>query len=184
MTEDRAVAIFGSSRTDPGSSAWGEAEAAGARLAGAGLIVVTGGYGGSMEAASKGAAAAGGRVVGVTAPELFPDRAGANHHISHEITASSLHERIGILTQVAHGALVLPGSIGTATELLITWNINHIARIHGGTRFPTVAVGTGWNRLSSLLTEDLEADGTDVHIVATAEAGVDWLLDQPELAIT
>ena len=86
------MAIFGSSRTQPGSPEWIEAERAGARCASSGLAVITGGYGGTMEAASRGAATAGGQVIGVTAPDLFVIRDGANPHVTREITAGSLTE--------------------------------------------------------------------------------------------
>lgn len=158
-----------------------DAERAGERCARAGLIVLTGGYGGTMEAASRGAVQAGGRVVGVTAADLFPDRAGANPHVTHEIAARGITERIGILTDLARGALVLPGSVGTIAELVIAWNINHIARLNRGTRLPTVAVGDDWRDFRNLLTGRMEANGEDIHIADTADEALDWLLAQPEL---
>jgi uncharacterized protein (TIGR00725 family) len=181
LIAERAVAIFGSSRIEPGSVPWREAEEAGARCARAGLTVVTGGYGGSMEAASKGAAGVGGRVVGVTAGGLFRTRSGANPHVTHEIAAQSITDRIGIITDIARGALVLPGSIGTTAELVIAWNINDIVRRHGGTRFPTVAVGEEWREFKILVSERLGAEPDDIHVVDKADEALDWLLDQPEL---
>ena len=76
---------------------------------------------------------------------------------------------------------MLPGSIGTAAELVIAWNINHIVRRSGGVRFPTVAVGKTWRELWSLLTDDADADPDDVHLADDAEQAVDWLLRQPEI---
>lgn len=175
------VAIFGSSQTEPGSPGWIDAETAGARLGGAGLDIATGGYGGTMEAASKGAVRAGSSVIGVTAPRLFQKRTGANPYVTEEVEASSMAERLGVLTQRASGALVLPGSIGTATELILAWNINHIVRHNGGTRFPTVAVGEGWSHLWELLTRDLGAYGDDIQLAGDMDKAVNWLLEQPEL---
>ncbi|MGH3650052.1 MAG: LOG family protein [Acidimicrobiia bacterium] len=173
------MAIFGSSSTERESPEWREAERAGARCAQAGLTVVTGGYGGTMEAASKGAAEAGGEVIGVTAPSLFPGRSGANRFVTKEIPTSELAKRIGILTRLAHGAIVMPGSIGTATELMVSWNLNHIARVGAGSRFPTAAVGDEWRGLSTLLSDRLGAVAEDIHLVETADEAVEWLLDQP-----
>jgi uncharacterized protein (TIGR00725 family) len=175
------VAIFGSSSSEPASSEWKEAENAGARFASAGLGVITGGYSGTMAAASKGAAEAGAEAIGVTVPGLFVQRTGANPHITREIEARSLTERIGILTDRARGALVLPGSIGTATELLVAWNINHVVRRHGGRRLPTVAVGEEWSELWQLLTGHVGAFGGDIHLAGTTDEAVDWLLEQPEI---
>ena len=175
------MAIFGSSRTEPGSQDWRDAESAGNRIAGAGLAVVTGGYGGTMEAASRGAARAGGRVIGVIASELFSTRNGANQHVTDLIETKTLAERIGVLTELAHGTIVLPGSIGTAAELVISWNINHIVRLSGGRRVPTVAVGPEWLQLWEFLTNRVGASGADVHHEASATDAVEWLLEQPEI---
>ena len=175
------VAIFGSSQTIRGSDAWAEAERAGYRCASAGLAVVTGGYGGTMEAASLGASRAGGSVIGVVAPALFRARSGANQYVSRVIEAGTLSERIGVLTELASGAIVLPGSIGTAAELLIAWNQNHIMRRNGGPRLPTVAVGEEWQAFWALVTGRLGAVGDDVEVVDNVDQAVDWLLAQPEV---
>lgn len=181
MSEPPAVAVFGSSATEPGSSAWEEAETVGRLLAEAGLGVVTGGYGGSMEAVSKGVADRRGTVVGVTAPTLFPGRPGANPHVGLLVEAESLLERIGAMFDRACGVIALPGSIGTATELLIAWNLNHIARHNRAGRIPTAAVGAGWRELHELMTMRLGAWPGDVHMADTPEDAVDWLLIQPEV---
>lgn len=175
------VAVFGSSATEPGSAAWEEANSTGRSLAEAGLGVVTGGYGGSMEAVSEGAARAGGEVVGVTAPVLFADRPAANPHVGLLVEAETLLERIGAMFDRACGVIALPGSIGTATELVIAWNLNHIARLAGAGRIPTVAVGTGWRALHELMNDTIGAVPGDVHVVDTARQAVDWLLTQPEV---
>jgi uncharacterized protein (TIGR00730 family) len=181
LIEPKAVAVFGSSQTRRGSGEWAEAEDVGRRIAGAGLGVVTGGYGGTMEAASLGAARAGGQVIGVTAPDLFAQRSGANPHVTREIEAVTLTERIEILTNLAAGALVLPGSIGTAAELMIVWNINHITRRSGGQRLPTAAVGSVWRELRDLLVTDTGATGEDIHLAHDGDEALTWLLSQPEL---
>lgn len=175
------MAIFGSSATDPQSQEWADAEAAGTRCAQAGLAVITGGYSGTMEAASQGASLAGGHVIGVTAPELFSSRTAANEYVDEEIVSGSLGERIGLLTGLASGVLVLPGSIGTAAELVVSWNLNHVGRSNGGQRLPTVAVGSEWRELWNLATARLGAFADDVEVTETANEAVDWLLAQPEV---
>jgi uncharacterized protein (TIGR00725 family) len=181
LTSYRTVAVFGSSQTEPGSSRWTDAEKIGARCAGAGLAVVTGGYGGTMEAVSRGASMAGGTVIGVTAPALFARRPSANRYVTREIQAPTLLDRIGTLIEEAHGVIALPGSIGTAAELIVSWNLNHVARRNGGVRIPTVAVGEEWKELRNLLVERTGAFSEDVHLVDTADAAMDWILTQPEI---
>ena len=142
----------------------------------AGYAVITGGYQGTMEAASKGAAEAGGVAIGVTAPPLFPGRHGANRYVTELIETTTIPERIGVMVERASGALALPGSIGTATELLVVWNINHITRENDGSSLPTVAIGPGWDAVRKAIVSEVGARADDIHVAETADKGVTWLL--------
>lgn len=170
------IAVFGSSSTTPGTAEWTSAFDAGARLGRAGLGVLTGGYGGSMEAVSQGAASVGAPVIGVTAPALFPGRTGANRYVTEVIEAETLAGRIDRMTQRARGAIVLPGSVGTATELLICWNINHIVRRNGGTVFPCAAVGHAWQRVADTLAREIDAVASDIHWSPDVSEAVGWII--------
>ena len=64
------VTVFGGARTIPGDSLYAEAYELGSLLAKAGHSVLTGGYIGTMEAVSRGAAEAGGHVIGITCDEI------------------------------------------------------------------------------------------------------------------
>ena len=67
MTSHRPlIAVFGSSTMKETDAAWRLAYELGGELARAGAGVMTGGYGGTMAACSRGAREAGGHVVGVT----------------------------------------------------------------------------------------------------------------------
>lgn len=168
--------MFGSSQTEPDSTEWEEAHRAGARIAGEGFAVITGGYGGTMEAVSSGAAGAGGHVIGVTAPILFPDRSTPNPYVHEVIEASSLANRIDIMMQRSTATLALPGSIGTAAELLISWNTNHILRQGGATPRVSVAVGPGWKALARALVDMAGAFEGDLVWADTVDEGVEWIL--------
>lgn len=163
--------------TPPDSPEWGDAYDVGLALGRAGFAVITGGYGGTMEAVSHGAAVAGAHVVGVTMPSAFPGRSGANRYVSEVVEARSLTERIGTMTNRAAGTLALPGSIGTATELMVAWNINHIVRRNGGVRLPSVAVGEAWARIGRALGAEVGAEPKDIHWAASAAEGVEWLIE-------
>lgn len=172
------VAVFGSSQTEPGSPEWADAEFVGRAFARAGHSVVTGGYGGTMAAVSKGATEAGGVAIGVTAPTLFPGREGANQYVSKLIEAGSLSDRIGRMVQMSVGCVALPGSIGTAAELLIAWNTNHILRRNGLPSYPTVAVRGHWAELRATMVQKLSANEQDINWVDTGEQAAAWLIGQ------
>lgn len=172
----RTVAVFGSSRTPSSSLEWSAAEDVGRRLAAAGVTVITGGYGGTMEAVSKGASEQGGQVIGVVAPRLFPERAGANPYVDELIEAHDLLDRIGMLISRADGVIALPGSIGTAAELMIAWNHNYLRRHNGEPILPTAVVGPGWKALVENMIEVADAEPGDLHIEDRPEDAVAWIL--------
>ena len=60
----KIVTVFGSSRPREGDAHYAQARALGAALAEKGFVVCSGGYGGVMEAVSRGAKEAGGRTLG------------------------------------------------------------------------------------------------------------------------
>jgi hypothetical protein len=131
-----------------------------------------------MEAVSKGASEAGGHVVGITAPTLFPDRHGANQYVNELIEATGLADRIGRMIDRADGTLALPGSIGTAAELLVAWNINNIARRMGGASIPTTAIGGSWAAVATGLSREVNAVPSDIHLATDVGSGLDWLITQ------
>lgn len=137
------VTVFGSSRVKPGTPSFAEAHAWGLAIAQAGFGVATGGYNGAMEAVSQGAKEAGGLVVGITAPSLFPQRNGPNLHVDLELPSSSLLTRIERLIDVSVACLALPGGVGTLAEILAAWNLNHIAQMHHKPLKP-LGVHVGW----------------------------------------
>ncbi len=162
----KVVSVFGSSSTQPGSGEWLEAETLGRRLAERGYTVATGGYGGSMEAVSKGAGEAGGEVIGVTAPDVFKSRSGANGYVTEEVEAPHLLERIHLLTEMSVAAVALPGSLGTLTEIMVAWNLAYVAPFAEVEAKPLVVVGERWARVVRFLGDEL---GVEADLVRTAE---------------
>ncbi len=109
-----AVSIFGSARTRPDHPHYKLAEETARKLVHAGMCVITGGGGGIMEAANKGAAEAGGCSIGL------------NIELPHEQVPNTfqnlpLHFRYFFVRKVmflkyAHGFIVFPGGYGTLDE--------------------------------------------------------------------
>jgi uncharacterized protein (TIGR00725 family) len=117
----RIIAVYGSSTVAPDSPEALLAYRVGRLLAERGAVVMNGGYGGVMEAVSRGAREADGKVVGVTV-DSFQGRT-PNPYLSVDQPTPDLIERLRVLTEEPDGFLVLPGSIGTAAELFLLWNL-------------------------------------------------------------
>jgi uncharacterized protein (TIGR00725 family) len=166
------IAVFGSSAGRPGEPGYEEARACGRLLAEAGYAVATGGYGGTMEACSRGAAEAGARVIGVTAPAAFPGRTGANSWVGEEMPAPTIPERIHGILSLSSACIALDGSIGTLTELMVAWNVAFIARLSGLPAKPVIAVGPSWATLVPAMTDALDTDASPVTLAADVAAAV------------
>jgi len=139
------VSVFGSSQPKEGSAAYIEAQELGRLLARGGHIVLTGGYIGTMEAVSRGAAEAGGHVIGVTCEDLERWRPlGANAWVKEEWRKITLMDRLQALIKGCDAALALPGGPGTLTEISLTWNLMIIGSLH---RRPLILIGSGWQNV-------------------------------------
>ena len=121
-TGQPVVAVFGSSTADESGPLYRLARELGGELARGGAAVMTGGYGGVMEACSRGARDAGGHVIGVTV-ELYERRGPVNRWVEERVHAPDLFERLRHLVGRADGYVALPGSVGTLTELFLTWTL-------------------------------------------------------------
>lgn len=169
----RAVAVFGSSEPREGDPAYARARRLGELLARAGYPVVTGGYGGVMEAASRGAREAGGRTVGVTC-EIFSGRA-PNGFLDEQRATPDLFLRTRELVSLARSFVVLPGKSGTLAELTFLWAL-HRAGVLG--RRPVILLGDAWRHLLRHLLQAgiLEAPQFDVtRVVDSPEEALDTL---------
>ena len=144
------VSVFGTSRTGPGEPAFAEAEQLGRTLAEAGFVVANGGYGGAMLASAKGAAEAGGTVIGVTCSAF--KRSVANEYVSREIRTDSLDERLATLVRIAQAYVVLPGGTGTLLELASVWELKNKKFLDGDT--PIVLLGDFWKPVADVVSAD------------------------------
>src|SRR5215475_6667472 len=90
--KERIITVFGSSRPRESDADYAEARALGSALAETGYAVCSGGYAGVMEAVSRGAKEAGGKVYGVTA-EFFT-KAKTNAWVDVEVRLKTWEERL------------------------------------------------------------------------------------------
>jgi len=108
------VAVVG-----PGEATAEEIEAArrvGAGLARAGAVVVTGGRGGVMEAACRGAAEQGGTTVGILPGT---DRSEANRWVAVAIPTGLGELRNGLVVRCADAVIAVGGAYGTLSEIAL-----------------------------------------------------------------
>src|SRR3954468_18226221 len=171
-----AIVVFGGSRVEPETEEYLAAVELGRALARRGLSVVTGGYNGTMEAVSRGAKEAGGRVIGVTVEVIARNFERApNEWLDQEIQTAALLERIDKLVELGDGYVVLPGGSGTLAELGIVWNLAYLGALRGK---PIVIVGHGWEKVLRTLLEELhtvESDFQSLTFVPDADSAVEAL---------
>jgi uncharacterized protein (TIGR00725 family) len=107
------VAVSGGG-ADPAQGALAAAEEVGRLLADAGVTLVCGGLGGVMEAAARGAARAGGEVVGILPGE---DPAEANEHCTRVVATGTGHARNLAVVASADAVIAIAGEWGTLSEI-------------------------------------------------------------------
>jgi uncharacterized protein (TIGR00725 family) len=114
------VAVVGSGACAEGSGDWRLAEEVGRLLAEAGATVVCGGRGGVMEAVARGAAAAGGTIVGVL-PGADPKE--ANPHCTHVVATGMGQARNLAVVASAGATIAIGGAWGTLSEIAHARNL-------------------------------------------------------------
>jgi uncharacterized protein (TIGR00725 family) len=135
-----------------------------------GHAVICGGYGGSMEAVSRGAHERGGHVIGITVAP-WQERLAANPYVKEEISAETLFARLEGL--IAGEALIaLRGGAGTLGEVALAWNLRQMDLMAPK---PIILVGPTWQRLLEVFREHLIINERDLSLltpVATIEDAV------------
>ncbi|MBI3935012.1 MAG: LOG family protein [Acidobacteria bacterium] len=153
------ISVFGSSRCAQEDETYTIALNLGAALARADFAVASGGYGGTMEAVSRGATEAGGRVIGVVA-SVFSTK--ANPWVQETIVVSNWEDRLLQLIALGDGYVALPGGTGTLVELAVAWEMIHK---HIMPSKPLLAFGEFWRPIISQVES---ADGNSRGLVGLA----------------
>ena len=143
--------MFGSNAPQDGEPDYAEARELGRLLAQAGYVVATGGYFGTMEAASRGAKETGGYVIGVTTSLFDNTRLHPNAYLDEEIKLPTLFERLHRLVTIADAWVALPGGIGTLSEVALTWCLMQVGEMQ---RRLFVLVGEQWRTTIGTFSSD------------------------------
>lgn len=108
------VAVCGAGVCDPQTAVL--AEEVGRRIAEVNALLVCGGLGGVMEAACRGAAAAGGLAIGILPGA---DRSAANPFVHIPIATGMGHARNVLIVQTADVVIAISGEYGTLSEIAL-----------------------------------------------------------------
>jgi uncharacterized protein (TIGR00730 family) len=171
-----AVSFFGSARAKPGQPYYKLAQQTASEIAKAGFAVITGGGGGIMEAANKGAAEAGGESIGLNI-ELPIEQ------IPNEYQNLSLHFRYFFCRKVmflkyAHGFIVFPGGYGTMDEFFESLVLIQTLK---QAFFPVILMGSDyWDGLIKWMKEKM----LKVHNhISPEDMDVFTVVDEPQAAV-
>ena len=151
-----AVAVFGSARTRPDTPYYQAAVEVGRGLADAGLVVLSGGGPGIMEAANRGASTSdSGLSVGVSIE--LPFETGPNPYQDIELTFRYFFVRKLMLIKYSVGFVIFPGGVGTLDELCEALTLMQTEKIDD---FPVVLYGKShWQGLLAWLQDTLHEGG-------------------------
>jgi uncharacterized protein (TIGR00730 family) len=130
-----AVSIFGSARSKPGDPEYLLAEEIARKLAERGFSIITGGGPGVMEAANKGALAAGGKSIGLNI--RLPEEQAANPYQTISLDFRYFFIRKVMFVKYAMSFVILPGGFGSLDELFEALTLMQTRRIK---KFPLYLV--------------------------------------------
>jgi uncharacterized protein (TIGR00725 family) len=163
--QERIVTVFGSSRPKAGDADYEEARALGKALAELGFAVCSGGYGGVMEAASRGAKEAGGKTYGVTA-EFF--KRNANEWVDVEVRKKTWQERLFSLIELGDAFVACKGGTGTLVELAVVWEMLNKSVMEPK---PFIVLGDFWQPILLRVREVEQVKGASTGGRVWGEAG-------------
>ncbi len=133
------ITVFGSARFDENHEHYKKAQVIGKRISELGFTVMTGGGGGIMEAANRGAFEAGGNSVGCNI--TLPEEQEPNPYMHKWITFRHFFVRKVLLLKYSYAFIVMPGGVGTMDELFETLTLIQTGILH---HFPIVVFGKNY----------------------------------------
>lgn len=170
-----AITIFGSAREEADKKYYKLAEETAKEIAKAGFGVITGGGGGIMEAANKGATEAGARSVGLNIELPFEQQ--PNEYQNMALSFRYFFCRKVMFLKYASGFVVMPGGFGTMDELFESLClIQTLKQVH----FPVVLMGSDfWSGMLDWIKDVL----LDKHgYVSPEDLNVFTIVDDPKEA--
>jgi uncharacterized protein (TIGR00730 family) len=166
-----AVSVFGSARTRSEDPAYERARVLANGLASAGFAIITGGGGGSMEAANRGAQEGGGRSIGLNIE--LPHEQVPNRFVDLGLEFHYFFVRKLMFVRYASAFVVLPGGLGTLDELFEALTLIQTRKI---SHFPVILYGSDyWRGLLDWIRASVLAHGN----VLPEDLALLQLVDEP-----
>ena len=167
-----AVSIFGSARITPNDAVYKKAEKIAELFVKKGFSVITGGGGGVMEAANKGAADAGGTSVGLNI--ILPFEQEPNPFANVKLDFKYFFIRKVMFIKYASAYIILPGGFGTLDELFEAVTLIQTRRIKP---FPLILVGSEyWAGLIDWIKDKLLGEKR----ISSEDLEILQIMDDPE----
>ncbi len=171
-----AVSIFGSARAEPDEPYYELARKTAYEIAKADFAVITGGGGGIMEAANKGAAEAGGKSIGLNIE--LPMEQLPNKYQNISLNFKYFFCRKVMFLKYAHGFIVFPGGYGTMDEFFESLVLIQTLK---QASFPVILMGSEyWEGLVNWMEQKMLKDH---GYIAPEDMDVYTVLDDPQAAV-
>lgn len=143
--------LFGGAMNNRESKEYLETIEIGQLLAERGYTVKNGGYGGMMEAVSKGAFMAGGNSIGYTCKTFYTTQ--GNEFLTSTVVCNTLYNRLEQLINGTNVFIFQRGGIGTLSEVFLT--LDSIRKLKKSDRPKVFFIGDIWRELIDVLKKDL-----------------------------
>ncbi len=152
-----AISIFGSARMKPGSKYYELTRQVAFELAKTGYAIVSGGGGGLMEAANRGAREAGGESIGLNIELPFEQTPNQFIDPDKVMTFQHFFVRKVMFVKYAQGFVVMPGGYGTVDEFSEAITLIQTRKTK---KFPVILMGSSyWDKMLSWMKETALEEG-------------------------
>ena len=156
----KRVTVFGSAFPKDGEGEYNDAYQLGKLLGQKSFDVNTGGYGGIMEAVSKGVKEYGGTATGIT---LSYVKSKPNIYLNKIISCNTLFERITKLIELGDAYIVLQGGTGTLLELAAVWEFLNKNLMNTK---PVACHSLMWEEIGAIINKQLKREGRDINRIS------------------
>jgi uncharacterized protein (TIGR00725 family) len=162
------VAIFGRADALKSNVDYKEAFACAKRLSENGFSIITGGYGGIMEAASKGTFESNGKAIGIVC-SLFKNRK-PNPYLSETIFSETLFERQKLLVEKSDAFVAFEPKAGTLSEVSLIFALR---KNRNKASSPLCLVGKKWHKIINFFKKERIIPENLLKYTFLSESGVE-----------